>query len=143
MLMSQGAISAGAIGWPNFGACADTVAVKAMMAAPAARYLSVDLSVDIGGLPLVVDAPAVDGIEGILPARAALGDEGRARRLHHAGVVSGAVLQYGWPAVPLPRRTEAHGSLRQDRSRQGRGCPALATVGRDLDLTNAAVARPG
>src|SRR5262249_53241168 len=139
MLMSQGAISAGAIGWPNFGACADTVAVKAMMAAPAARYLSVD----IGGLPLVVDAPALDGIEVILPAQAALGDECRARRLHHAGVVSGAALQYGWPAVPLPRRTEAHGSLRQDRSRQGRGGPALATVGRDLDLTNAAVARPG
>src|SRR5258705_7056454 len=125
MLMSQGARSAGAIGWPNFGACAEAAAVKARMAAPATRCLSID----IGGLPLLVDAPALDRIEVILPAQAALSDERRARGLHHAGVVGGAALQHDWPAIPLPRRPEAHGCLRQDRPRQGRGCPALAPIG--------------
>src|SRR5215468_6575028 len=140
MLMSQGAMSAGAIGWPNLGGvCADAMPVRATTAAPIRRFLRID----IDRLPLLVDPPALDRIVVILAAQAALGRKGGARRLHHAGVVGGAALQHHRTAVPLPGRAEAHRRLRQDRAREGSRCPTLSAVGRNLDLPDAAVARPG
>ena len=110
----------------------------------APRRLRDALSIDIGRLPLLVDAPALDRIVVIdCPRRPRSAMNCRARRLHHAGVVGGAALQHGRTAVPLPRRAEAHRRLRQDRALQRRRRPALAAVGRDLDLADAAVARPG
>src|SRR6185312_3254268 len=139
MLMSHGAISAGAMGCPNCGAWARAAdATVSMDRQPAMR-----LGVDIADLPLFVDAPACDGVVVVDPTQAPLGRELRARRLHHAGIISGAALQHGGTAVPVPRCAEAHGRLWQDRTLQGRRRPALSAVGRHFDLPDAAVARPG
>src|SRR3982075_1572845 len=139
MLMSHGAISAGEIGCPNCGAWARaadaTVSIDMQAAMP--------LSVNIAGLPLLVDAPACDRVVVVDPTQAALGRELRTRWLHHAGVVSGATLQHGGTAVPLPRCAEAHGRLWQDRALQSRRPPAPPAVARHFDLPDAAVARPG
>src|SRR5215510_9971220 len=100
------------------------------------------LSVNIAGLPQLVNAPACDGVVVIEPTQAALGHELRARWLHHAGIVSGATLQYGGTAIPLPSCAEAHRRFWQDRALQSRRRPALSTVSRHFDLPDAAVARP-
>src|SRR6266511_5753167 len=89
MLMSQGARSAGAIGCPNCGACAIAGAASNSTAQKVSRS-----SVDIGCLPLLVDAPAGDRVVVIVAAQAALCGERFARRLHHAGVVGGADLRH-------------------------------------------------
>src|SRR5262245_37113750 len=109
MLMSQGARSAGEIGWPNCGACASAGAAPTMSAAASVNRLSVD----IARLSLVVDGPTRDGIVVVGAAEAAFGAERLARRLHHAGVVGGAALQDRGTAIPLPGGAEAHGRLRQ------------------------------
>src|SRR4051812_1096796 len=103
MLMSQGAISAGAMGFPNWGACADEAAGTVMSIA---AHIVSRSSIHIGRLPFLVDAPACDGIVVEDATQAALGRELRARRLHHAGVIGSAALQDGRIAVPLPRRAE-------------------------------------
>src|SRR5437764_7895797 len=139
MLMSQGAASAGAIGWPNCGACPNATAGAATIAAQRSRRSSIH----IGKLPFFVNAPALDGVVMIIAAEAALLAEGRARWLHHAGIVGGAALQHGGPSVPLPGHAEARERLRQDGAVERGLGPALAAVGRDLDLPDAAVARPG
>src|SRR5258705_5954410 len=139
MLMSHAAMSAGAIGCPKCGAWARAAdAIVSMDMQPAMR-----LSVNIAGLPHLVNAPACDGVVVVDPTQAALGRELRTRRLHHAGVVGGATLQHGGTAVPLPRCAEAHGRLWQDRALQSRRRPASSAVGRHFDLPDAAVARPG
>src|SRR5262245_46625877 len=137
MLMSQAAISAGAISCPNLGTCANAQGAKSMTM-PAARRSSIDI-VD---LPFLVDAPACDGVVVVDAAQPTFGGELSAGRLHHPGVVSGAALQDGGSTVPLPRRPKAYRSSRQDRGLQACGCPANSAVGRDIDLTNAAVTRP-
>src|SRR5215475_3586823 len=137
MLMSQGAISAGAIDWPNCGTSAGAGS-DAHSAAHAARQLSIR----IGRLALFVDAPARNRIVVIDPAQAALGSECCACRLHHAGVIGGAALQHRGAAVPLPRRAEAHWRLGQDWILQSGGCPALSTIRGHLDLPDAPIARP-
>src|SRR4029077_437745 len=117
--MSHAAMSAGAIGCPNWGAwarAADAIVSIDMQTA-------MRLGVNIADLPHLVDAPACDGVIVIEPAQAALGRELRTRWLHHAGIVSRATLQYGGTAVPLPRCAEAHGCLWQDRALQGRRRP--------------------
>src|SRR5687767_10446645 len=59
LLMSHGAISAGAMGCPNCGGCADAAFDAAIsIAAQTARHLRVH----IGGLALLVDAPACNGV---------------------------------------------------------------------------------
>src|SRR3977135_3846880 len=139
MLTSHAAMSAGAIGCPNCGAwawAADAIVSTIVRTA-------MGLSVNIAGLPLLVDAPACDGVVVVDPTQAALVGELRARWLHHARVVGGATLQHGGTAVPLPRCAEAHGRLWQDRALQSRRRPASSAVGRHVDLPDAAVARPG
>src|SRR6266850_3343856 len=139
MLMSHAAMSAGAIGCPSCGAWARA----------ADAFVSIDmqtamgLSVNIAGLPRLVNAPACDGVVVIDPTQAALVSELRARWLHHTCVVSGATLQHGGTAVPLPRCAEAHRRLWQDRALQSRPRPASSAVSRHFDLPDAAVARPG
>src|ERR1700694_5422171 len=116
MLMSHASMSAGAIGCPNCGAwarAADAIGNIDMQAA-------MRLNVNIAGLPHLVNSPACDGIVVVDPTQAALSRELRTRWLHHAGVVSGATLQQGGTAVPLPRCAEAHGRRWQDRPLRGR-----------------------
>src|SRR4051794_41905276 len=102
MLMSQAARSAGVAAWPNLGASAAAAAVAAQSSAAHAKRSSQN----IGGLPFLVDLPACDRVEVIDAAQATLGDELRARRLHHAGLVGGSALQHRRTAVPLPGHTE-------------------------------------
>src|ERR1700731_1705580 len=141
MLMSQAAMSAAVTALPNCGPSAAPAGETAMtsIAAPRARRSSKH----IARLPGLIDLPAGDGIVVVVAAQAPLGDELRARGLHHAGVVGGAALQHGGAPVPLPGRAEPRQRLRQDRLLQGRRRKALTAVGRDLDLPDAAVAGPG
>src|SRR4051812_14195201 len=111
MLISQGAMSAGAMGCPNCGACARAGAAKNIPAKSARR-----LSIDIGQLALFIDAPACNCIVMIGAAQAALRDKGCARRLHHTRVVGSATLQHCRAAIPLPWRAKAHRRLGQDRA---------------------------
>src|SRR5438270_627263 len=138
--MSHGARSAGAIGWPNCGACALAMTAPA---SSSAALKTTDLHIRIGRLPLVVDAPGLDGVEVVVAAQTALGDELRARGLHQAGIVGGAALQLRRAAVPLPSGAEAGERLRQHRIVEHRRRPGLAAVGRDLDRPDGAVAGPG
>src|ERR1700738_4090816 len=124
-LMSHGAISASAIGCPNCGAWARAADATVSIDMQTAMCLSVN----IASLPLLVDAPACDGVVVVATTQAALGRELRTGRLYHAGVVSGATLQHGGTAVPLPRCAEVHERLWQDRPLQGRRRPALSAIG--------------
>src|SRR5258707_12547676 len=130
MLMSHAAMSAGAIGRPNWGAWAR--AAGAMVSID--TQTAMGLSVNIAGLPHLVDAPTCDGVVVVDPTQAALVGELRARWLHHARVVGGATLQHGGTAISLPSSPEAAGRLWQDRVLHNCPCPASSTVARDLDL---------
>src|SRR5258707_4252869 len=110
MLMSHAAMSAGAIGCPNCGAWARAADAPVIIDMQTAMHLSVN----IAGLPHLVDAPACDGVVVVDPTQAALGRELRTRRLHHAGVVGGATLQHGGTAGPLPPWAETHRRLWPD-----------------------------
>src|SRR5438477_1794674 len=123
--MSHGARSAGAIGWPNDGACALAMTAPA---SSSAALRTADLHIRIGRLPLVVDLPGLDGVKVVLAAQAAIGNELRARGLHHAGVVGGAALQLRRAAVPLPSGAEARERLRQHRIVEHRRRPAFSPV---------------
>src|SRR5262249_47904401 len=146
MLMSHGARSAGEIGWPKRGASAATAALTPSASTQARPSLS---RVNMAHLALRVDAPAGNRVE-VLHGEgadrrralglAALGEERGAARLLIAGLVDGAALQDGGAAVPIPRHAEAGEGLAQHRRLQRRLRPALAAVGRDLDLADAAVA---
>src|SRR4030095_5110432 len=109
--MAHAARSRGEIGCPNCGAWAS--AAGAMVSID--TLTAMDLSVNIAGLPLLVDAPACDGVVVVDPPQDALVGELRARRLHHARIVRGTTLQHAGTAIPLPRCAEAHGRLWQDR----------------------------
>src|SRR5215475_1200791 len=91
MPMSQAAMSAGAIGCPNCGARARTSDAIGSTKVQTAM----GLSVNIAGLPHLINAPACDGIVVVDPTQAALVRELRACWLHHARIVSGATLQHG------------------------------------------------
>src|SRR6516225_2056990 len=121
MLMSHVAASAGAIGWPNCGTCASAPAGKATIAAQSSKRSSIH----IGKLPFLIDAPAGDGVVVISAAEAALLSEGRARGLHHPGIVGGAALEHGGSSVPLPGHAEARERLRQNRTVERGLGPAL------------------
>src|SRR6516162_10774272 len=114
MLMSHAAVSAGAIGCPNCGAWAraDDAIVSIVV------QTATGLSVNIAGLPHLVNEPACDGV--VVVDSTQLIGELRARWLHHARVVCGATLQHSGTAVPLPRCAEAHRRLWQDRALQSR-----------------------
>src|SRR6185312_16167503 len=139
MLMSHAAMSAGSIGCPNCGDWAR--AADALVSTD--TQTAMDLDVNIASLPLLVDAPACDGVVVVDPTQAALVAELRARWLHHARVVGGATLQHGGTAIPLPRCAEARGRLWQNRALQRSLRPASSAVSRHVDLPDAAVARPG
>src|SRR5262245_32475680 len=112
MLMSHGLMSSGVIGCPNFGLCADPTETQP----PTTRAAGArPLRLHIGRLPLLVDAPARDGVIVVLAAQATFRHEGGASRLHHAGVVSGTALEHCGSAVPLPGSTETGDRFRQDR----------------------------
>src|SRR6267378_6575248 len=148
MLMSQAAISAGSMGVPRFGPAAKA----ALDPRPSARAMAGSLCVDMFHLPFAVDRPAREAVVVLvrepehvrdLLGLAALGHELSAGRLHVAGLVPGAALQYGRTAVPPPGHTEPRESLREHRSLQRRLRPTLAAVGRNHHPGNPAVARIG
>src|SRR5262249_10529161 len=71
--------------------------------------------------------------------RATLGDECLSARLHVAGLVRRTALQDRGATIPVPRNAEASECFAQNRRLQRRLRPALAAVGRDLDLADAAI----
>src|SRR5262249_46503471 len=137
MLMSQGARSVGAIGCPNLGASA---APATLGPSASARPMTSFSSIDMAHLAVGIDPPARDGVAvlhgerspvGRPPRRPALGNERFPRRLYVAGFIGRTALQDHRPPVPLP----CHNGLLQCRLG-----PTLASVGRDLDLADPAIA---
>src|SRR5262245_52253014 len=142
--MSHGARSAGAIGCPKRGASAARTGTAAIVTATPIIAPTTRRSRErIACLPLLVDPPAGDGIVVVLPAQSAVGDELRARGLHHAGIVDGAALQQRRAAVPLPGGAKTSERLRQHGLLQRSAGPALAAVGRHLGRPHAALPRAG
>jgi hypothetical protein len=64
------------------------------------------LSIDIDRLVFLLNAPACNRVVVIDTSHTALGDERRARRLHHAGRIGRAALQSGGASSPLRWRSE-------------------------------------
>src|SRR4029450_83359 len=111
------------------------------------------LRVDMFDLPFVVDAPGGDAVVVLVRESqwvghrplglAACGHEFRPHGLRVAGLVPGAAEQNDGLTVPAPWHGEARERLRVDRSLQRRLSPALAAIGRNHDLGDAAGARIG
>src|SRR5262245_51740891 len=111
------------------------------------------LRVDMLDLPFVVDAPGGDAVVVLVGESERIGDRlagltarGHKLRPHGlriAGLVPGPAEQGHGLAVPAPRDGEAREGLRVDRPLQRRLCPALAAIGRNHDLGDAASARIG
>src|SRR5262245_13051828 len=103
----------------------------------------------IGDAPIAGDVPRHDGV---VQARDAerlverfvevLGDLG-ARRLHRTEFVRAARHDDGLGAVPVPRKAEPRERHALWRAFELRHLPALAVVGRHLDLADGAAAGPG
>src|SRR3977135_2613735 len=152
MWMSQGAISEGLSGLPrrgpSFGPSATAALATSVKASAAALNICEKrLCVNMFDLSLGVDCPTRRAV--VVLARegqdrrrsrglAAMGNDLRAGRLHIAAFIEGAALQHGGAAVPAPRHAEAREGLRHDGVLQGRLGPALAAVGGDHDLGDAA-----
>src|SRR5262245_19318235 len=144
-LMSQPATCAGVASRPRFGpsgvaAVTPAPAQPPTISASATRARS---RVDMLHLAARRHAPGLDAVEVEDRVVAVLGDELLAFRLHGAGVVSGARLEHGRRAVPPPGQPEARERARQHRRDQRRLDPGPTCIGRDLDLLDRAVARPG
>src|SRR5712692_3173489 len=148
ILMSQAAMSAGSTGVPRFGP-AEKAALEPR---PSARTMPGSLCVNMLHLAFAVDRPAREAVVVLvrkgqdgrdLLGLAALSHELGAGRLHVAGLVPCAALQYRRPAVPPPGHAEPGKSLGEHRRLQRRLRPALAAVGGNHDLGNPAVARIG
>src|SRR5580700_5890445 len=139
--MSHAAMSAGLIGLPRFGACANAAPMsKTTVHKPDS---SRSLRIGMGDLAFLVDSPARDRIEMMIfeseerrnrRQLAARGDELGARRLRVSGLVPGPALQHGGTAVPLPGHAEPGERHAQHRLLERGFCPALPAVGRDHDL---------
>src|SRR5215475_7287036 len=106
------------------------------------------LCVDMLDLPFAVDGPAGEAVVVLVRESqwvghgplglATRGDEFGAGRLRAAGLVPGAAEQDHGLAIPAPGHGEAREGLRVGRPLQCRLRPALAAVGRDHDLGDAA-----
>src|ERR1700722_19879901 len=148
MLMSHAAKSFGLIGLPSRGLSARAAAPSASTRPAAIASLRIDML----HLALGVDAPArhcIEVVAGESEHRRRLGGvaaprhELLPRRLRAAAFVPGAALQHRGAAVPPPRHAEAGEGLRQPRLVERRLAPALAAVGGDHHLVDAAVAGIG
>src|SRR5262249_8381156 len=117
MLMSQGARSAGVIGCPNRGASAASATLRPSASPVAKASIS---RIDMAHLALVIDPPAGDGV-----------------------TVLGTALQDRGATIPVPRNAEASEGFAQNRHLHRRLRQALAAVGRDLDLADAAISGKG
>src|SRR6266545_7702077 len=146
MLMSHAAMSAGSIALPKPGPSA-----KAAPAANASAAAEIEtLRVNMFHLPFAVDAPAREAVVVLvrkaehgrdIPGLAALGHELCAGRLHVAGFVPRAALQYRRSAVPAPGHAEPGKGLGEHRRLQRGFSPALAAVCGDYYLRYPSVAR--
>src|SRR6516225_2081654 len=141
MLISQGTISSGVSTRPRFGLSAANATAEAMARPEAAMRRA--LRIDMLHLAFVGNGPGRDGVGVIYRSAAARGDHLLSRRLDVTALVGRAALQDRRPAVPPPRNAEARQRLRQHRRLQRRPRPAFAPVGRDLDLGDLAIPRPG
>src|SRR5262249_42460464 len=142
MLMSQAARSYSEIGLPRLGLCwANAGDANANRAAGAAA--AKNLRIDIFHLAIAGHGPGLDHVVVVVAAVAAQRDELLAARLNVSGLIGRTALQDCGPAVPLPRHAEAGHGLGEHWLLQRRKAPALATVGRHLDLGDLAIPRPG
>src|SRR6266853_5642152 len=147
MLMSQAAMSAGSIGLPRLGPSAKAAPDPSAIASTNACR---GLGVNMFHLPFAVDRPTREAVVVLvreteqrrnIPGLAALGDELRPGRLHVAGFVPRAALQYRRSAVPAPGHAKAGEGLGEHRRLQRGFSPALAAVCGDYYLRYPSVAR--
>src|SRR5215471_3673327 len=143
MLMSQEPRSSTEIGLPRLGLCCWANASGASAKRTAGAAATRNLRIDIFHLAIACDGPRLDHVVMVNAAVAAQPDELLAARLDVASLVGRTALQHRRAAVPLPCHAEAGRGFRQHRLLQRRESPALAAVGRHLDLGDLAVARPG
>src|SRR5919106_4913498 len=106
ILMSHPAISAGVAGRPRLGVSWATLDVEAARARSTITT-AVTLRVDIFHLTGSLYLPRLDGIVVKDGVRAMRADQGVARRLDGASVVSGTALEHSRGTVPLPGGAEA------------------------------------
>src|SRR6266700_4099040 len=148
MLMSQAAMSAASSGLPRLGPSAKATPVPNARASAAADIET--LRVNMFYLPFAVDRPTREAVVVLVrkPEHgrnilrlAALGHELGAGRLHVAGFVPRAALQYGRSSVPAPGHAEPGEGLGEHRRLERGLSPALAAVGRDYYLRYPSVAR--
>src|SRR5258706_7017156 len=150
MVMSQGAMSAGLMGFPRRGLSAANEAAESATDIDAAT--SAILRIDMFHSPLRVDAPTGDGVEMLaweiqhgrrFRGLAAQRHELFPRRLHRAALVPSAALQHCRTTAPAPRHAEARKGFGQNRILQRRLYPALAAIGGDQNLLDTSGARIG
>src|SRR5262249_2080573 len=141
MLMSHPAIWAGVAVRPRFGVSVTVAPAQPMSASATAAHAR--SRVDMLHLPVRLYGPRLDRVvmeDGVV---AVVGDELVALGLDGARVVGRARFQDRRASTPLPGHAEAGDRSRQHRGNQGRSPPGFAAIGRDLDLRDGAVARPG
>src|SRR4051812_13950774 len=138
MLTSHAAISSGVATRPRFGPSAATATAE--IRASAETVMRRLLRVDMFHLPFIGNAPGCDRVGVEDRPGPALGDHLLARRLDVPGVIDRAALQDGRATVPAPRHAETRQRFRQHWLLQRGRRPALAAVGRYLDLVDLAVA---
>src|SRR5262245_36322840 len=149
MSMSQGAMSASAMGRPNFasGVAGDRDCVaraQAVVIVAIAITTASGLDDRIGHLPVRAHRPREDRVVMLDEAgqRPRLADLLN-RRLHVAGRVDGTALDLGGRAVPRPRQPE----LRQALVEHGLGqlglAPVLTAVHRHVDAPDLSATGPG
>src|SRR5215470_509614 len=146
--MFHALMSASEMALPRPGVSANAAEPNASESAREETRERTRLRVDMLDLPFVVDAPGSGTVVVLIGEReragqrplglAAGSDELRAGRLRVAGFVPGAAKQDDGLAVPAPGHGEAREGLRMDRPLQRRLRPALAAIGRDHDLGDAA-----
>src|SRR6185312_14151612 len=95
---------------------------------------------NIEDLPVRLDLPALDRIVVVDRVGAAFFPELRHRRLHKAGLINDPGLDQGRPTVPAPFQSEFGQRFRQHGLMQRCHLPTDATVGRDVDALDLAVA---
>src|ERR1700740_1071668 len=125
--MFQPAISAGVAVWPMpYGLCASARVAHSTMAR--ANAVSPILRVGIGHLAVCSDTPGPDRVVMVDVILAAHRQQFSQRRLHVAGFVDRAALDYRRLAVPMPRQAEAGQRPPQHWFLQPRRLPALAVI---------------
>src|SRR5437879_4601538 len=140
--MFQPAISAGVAARPMpYGLCASARVAHSSTAT--ANAAGPSLGVGIGQLAVFGDAPGPDRVVMVDVIVAAHREQFGQRRLHVAGLVDGAALDYRRLAIPMPRQAEAGQRPRQYRLLQLCLLPALAVIDGYVDTLYFSASAPG